>query len=167
MSGAHCLGSLLLMVDKGTADVCPNLLSPFSFSHALRQTPFSSSSSNITKPLVVVRRCGIESHGVDQLCLQTQLTDAQQRVRDLESEVARSKLELSMQSRNTPCSKCRSMEASFREVLSQVSVRENSFSKSKFPEGLRDYHNVRSSAFANLCAGSPSKVGCVFHVVLT
>lgn len=117
---------------------------------------------------MVVRRYCIEIHGVcDPLCLQTQLTDAQQRVRDLEAEVARSKLELSMQSRNTPCPKCRSMEASYREVLSQVSVRESSFFKSKFPEGMRDYHNVRSSAFANLCAGSPSKVGCVFHVVLT
>ena len=111
---------------------------------------------------MVVRRYNIEIHGVcDPLCLQTQLTDAQQRIRDLEAEVARSKLEISMQSRNAPCPKCRSMEASYREVLSQVSSHESSFFKSKFPEGLRDYHNVRSSAFANLCAGSPSKVGCV------
>lgn len=162
----HCLSLLLLMVDDGTAGNCPNLPSLFSFSHTLWQSP-SSSSSNITKPLVVVRRYCIENHGVcDPLCLQTQLTDAQQRICDLEAEVARSKLELSMQSHNTPCPKCRSMEASFREVLSQVSVRESSFLRSKFPEGLRDYHNVRSSAFANLCAGSPSKVGCVFDVVL-
>ena len=117
---------------------------------------------------MVVRRCIIEIHGVcDPLCLQTQLTDAQQRIRDLETELARSKLEVSMQSHQTPagpCLKCRSMEASYREVLSQVSVRD-SFSKSawRLPG---DYHNVRSSAFANLCAGSPSKVGCDFVVVL-
>ena len=118
--------------------------------------------------MVLRRYCIIEIHGVcDPLCLQTQLTDAQQRIRDLEAELARSKLEISMQSRNTPCPKCRSMEACYKEVLSQVSIRESSFLKSKFPEGLRDYHNVRSSAFANLCAGSPSKVGCVFDVVLT
>ena len=117
---------------------------------------------------MIVRRYCIEIHGdCDPLCLQTQLTDAQQRICELEAEVARSKLELSKPSHTTPCPKCQSMEASFREVLSQVSVRESSFLKSKFPEGLRDYHNVRSSAFANLCAGSPSKVGCVFDVVLT
>ena len=112
------------------------------------------------RPLVVVRRYCIEIHGVcDRLCLQTQLADAEQRICDLEAELARSKLELSMQSHTTPagpCSKCRSMEAVHREVLSQVSVPHSFKSVWKVPG---DYHNVRSSAFANLCAGSPSKVG--------
>ena len=118
---------------------------------------------------MVVRRYCIEIHGVcDPLCLQTQLTAAQQRIRDLEAELAHSKLEISMQSHSMPagpCPKCRSLEVSYREVLSQVSGL-GSFSRSRFPEGLHDYHNVRSRAFANLCAGSPSKVGCVFFVML-
>lgn len=110
---------------------------------------------------MVVRRYCIEIHGdCDRLCLQTQLADAEQRICDLEAELAHSKLEISMQSHTTPtgpCSKCRSMEATYKEVLSQVSIRDGFKSAWKFPG---DYHNVRSSAFANLCAGSPSKVGC-------
>ncbi len=103
----------------------------------------------------------IQSHGVcDLLCLQTQLTDAQKRITDLEAELAASKLVISSQASPAACLRCMSMEPAFRQVLAQTSLR-----NSTLPQAWRrtgEYNEVRSSAFADLVSlsgGTPRKVG--------
>ena len=102
------------------------------------------------------------SHGVcDLLCLQTQLTDAQKRIADLEVELAAAKFSASS-AEPVPCFKCLRMEPAFREVLAQRSLRPSTFSQAWRRTG--EYNEVRSSAFANFVThsgGTPRKVGCV------
>ena len=104
----------------------------------------------------------IRSHGVcDLLCLQTQLTDAQKRITDLEVELAAAKFSASS-AEPVPCFKCLRMEPAFREVLAQRSLRPSTFSLAWRRTG--EYNEVRSSAFANFVThsgGTPRKVGCV------
>ena len=141
----------------------------FVFKSCAQQASFTS-----CKPatwLVVVRRqCILGGGSYDLLCLQTQHSDVQQRIADLEADIASKQqiIDAQLQAQQVgSCPRCAAMAPVFREVLGQRSLRPSRYSQCWRATG--DFNEVRSNAFASLVThsgGSSRKVGCVVLYVL-
>ena len=120
--------------------------------------------------MVVRRQCILGGGSYDLLCLQTQHTDVQQRIADLEADIASKQqiIDAQLQAQQVgSCPRCAAMAPVFREVLGQRSLRPSRYSQCWRATG--DYNEVRSNAFASLVThsgGSSRKVGCVVLYVL-